>query len=303
MKELLIVLSTYNGEKYLTKQIDSLLNQEGVDFDILIRDDGSSDSTIDIIKHYNNPKIKLIEGHNIGYIKSFLLLLKEARNYQYCAFSDQDDIWGKNKCIDSINRIKEYCESENSHKAVLYYSNALLIDKDDNIIGNLYDVERYQAKNGEILFCSNGSGFTYVMNKPLIDLINRSDQDVFDSHDRWIQYVARYCGTVLYDHTPSNAMHRVHDNNTSNNIIRRYSIKDTMIDVIKGNSKSDKIAGKLLELYSDVISEKDKETLEIIANYTQGVKSKMRMLFNANIKRETIKLTLLLKARIIFESV
>lgn len=304
MKQLLIVLSTYNGEKYLRQQIDSLLEQENVDFDILIRDDGSKDSTLDIIKSYKDIRIRYIEGNNIGYVKSFLELITYADNYRYCALCDQDDIWKKRKCYTGIKAIEEYqSKLRKENPALLYYSNSRLIDQNNNIIGTLYNQECYQAKGDEILFNCNGSGFTYILNNELVKLINQSGNEVYESHDRWIQYVARYCGNVIYDNRDEFALHRVHLDNTSSNIIGSKKKWRTIINVFSGNHVADQIATKILKLYSTRLTEEDIKTLRLISEYPSSLKSKLTLIFAPEIKRTTFVLTALLKLRILLESV
>ncbi len=86
--KLAIVMSTYNGEKYLVEQIESILNQKYSKYDLLIRDDGSTDETRKILKKYeNNENIKILYGNNIGFAQSFLFLLeKTAYIYDYIMF-------------------------------------------------------------------------------------------------------------------------------------------------------------------------------------------------------------------------
>lgn len=89
-------MSTYNGENYLKEQLDSIFNQKEVEINLFIRDDGSMDNTVDIVKEYmvKYPnKINLIEGNNIGFANSFYYLVKINPKYEYYALSDQDDIW------------------------------------------------------------------------------------------------------------------------------------------------------------------------------------------------------------------
>ena len=95
-----ILLATYNGEKYLREQIDSILKQNGVDLTLYVRDDGSTDGTIDLLKEYvvNTKAVKLDIGKNLGVGNSFMQLLYDCPNdFDFYAFSDQDDIWDENK--------------------------------------------------------------------------------------------------------------------------------------------------------------------------------------------------------------
>ena len=92
MKKVTVLLSTYNGEKFIKHQIQSLLAQRGVDLQIVIRDDGSTDETIRILKSFNNNKIKIIKSNeNLGPAKSFINLLNIVGDSDYYAFCDQDD--------------------------------------------------------------------------------------------------------------------------------------------------------------------------------------------------------------------
>ena len=90
-----VLMSTYNGEKYLNEQIDSILSQSGnFELSLLVRDDGSTDETINILNKYQNlGKLKWYSGKNLGPGKSFIDLLYKTHGYDYYAFSDQDDVW------------------------------------------------------------------------------------------------------------------------------------------------------------------------------------------------------------------
>lgn len=83
MSRVLVLMSTYNGEKYLRQQIDSILAQEKVEIELVIRDDGSSDTTIEILKDYSskNPNVSYYQGKNLKPCKSFMELIRN----DYCA--------------------------------------------------------------------------------------------------------------------------------------------------------------------------------------------------------------------------
>lgn len=112
-----ILMSTYNGEKYLREQLDSILAQTNVNVHITIRDDGSSDGTADILDDYQEKypnKITVYSKGNIrkGYAKSFIELLKLAiPDADYYAFADQDDVWLPEKCYVAAKKL-EKCSNE-----------------------------------------------------------------------------------------------------------------------------------------------------------------------------------------------
>lgn len=105
-----VAMTTYNGEKYISEQIDSILNQTYKNIEIIICDDCSTDNTINILKEYekkyNNIKIYLNES-NIGLNNNFEKAIKNC-NGEYIAISDQDDIWNRNKLELLINNIENY---------------------------------------------------------------------------------------------------------------------------------------------------------------------------------------------------
>ena len=107
-----IAMTTYNGEKYLREQLDSILNQTYKDFELIICDDCSTDSTVQIIKSYIDPRIKLfINEKNLGFKKNFEKAIKLCTG-DYIALSDQDDIWEKDhlkNLYDNINNANLIC--------------------------------------------------------------------------------------------------------------------------------------------------------------------------------------------------
>jgi glycosyltransferase involved in cell wall biosynthesis len=104
MPTVAIVLATCNGEKYLSEQLDSLLNQQQVNVHIYIQDDNSNDNTLNIIKYYKEKYPEnfknLFQCNFNNLCKNFLNLINKIDNhYEYYAFSDQDDVWFQDKLI------------------------------------------------------------------------------------------------------------------------------------------------------------------------------------------------------------
>ena len=115
MKKIAVLMSTYNGEKYIEQQIKSILAQENVDVTLYIRDDGSFDNTVYCIKKFQDKNINIIIGDNKGPCNSFLELVNLVDDtYDYYAFSDQDDVWLPQKLKKSIDLIEKINVSEKS---------------------------------------------------------------------------------------------------------------------------------------------------------------------------------------------
>ena len=133
-KKIAILLSTYNGEKYLKEQLNSLINQTYCGIEIIARDDGNSDTSLEILKSYN---IKLIENkQNLEAKESFLELLKCARensDAKYFMFCDQDDVWESDKVEKTLSKIQEM-EKEYGKIPLLVHSDLEVVDEDLNVL-------------------------------------------------------------------------------------------------------------------------------------------------------------------------
>lgn len=219
MKKVNVILSTYNGEKYLSKQLDSILNQTYGDITIYIRDDGSNDSTVDILEKYRlkYSLIKIIkdDGSNLGYVKSFLKIIRLADEADYYAFCDQDDYW----LPDKIERAVKYLETVDKEKPALYTSAYAVCDEELNIVGKWHrPTEGKKLNVGRALSLYDGGwllGFTCVFNKKLKNMAFDNDVTEMYSHDIWTQAVnTAFNGKLIIDDKVT-AYFRRHLNTTS----------------------------------------------------------------------------------------
>lgn len=195
-KKVAIVLSTYNGEKYLREQIDSILNQTYTNFELIVRDDGSKDNTVAIIKEYiekSDKEITLIEGKNLGFIKSFFDLLKRA-DADYYSFADQDDVWMPNKielAVKSLNKLDDT-------KPNMAFSNVDYYDIEMNFMGKGDSKGKKPSFLNSLYECIN-QGMTMVINKKARDyIINNLPEKCF-FHDWWTYMICTGFGNVVQD--------------------------------------------------------------------------------------------------------
>lgn len=183
MKRVSIVMCTYNGEKYLAGQLDSILSQTYPLHEILIQDDGSSDGTVQIIEDYRKryPVIRLIRNEqNLGYNRNFLTAISKASG-DYIAVSDQDDIWDAEK----IRMMME--ELETSGKEVCFCRSRKFGD-DPSRPAPLFDARRPNYGIERMLFGNMSPGHTLLLsrsfaNKCTLDLFNQfiqTDQCYYD---------------------------------------------------------------------------------------------------------------------------
>lgn len=210
-----ILLTTYNGEKYLAAQLDSILSQTYTDFKIIIRDDGSIDSTISIIRDYiykYPDKIALIEDDIAckSACKNFFQLVKHS-SAEYIMFCDQDDVWLPEKIQLSMDAMYECEKRHGESKPILIYGDYQIVDEQLNIISENTAKYYREEKFSRILVQNYVHGCLAFMNRALCEKIGEYDDRIL-MHDWWVALIASAFGEVK--HIPALLMkYRQHSNN------------------------------------------------------------------------------------------
>ena len=259
MYQVAVLMSTYNGEKYVVDQMDSIRAQKGVGIDLYIRDDGSSDRTLDTLEEYAKKysNIFIQKGDNIGVGNSFMSLVYAVRsNYDYFAFADQDDIWLEAKVQTAIHSI------EKTTSPALYVSNQTLVDKDLEVLGSRFS-SAPSTEFRQILCQNKVSGCTMVWNRCLQDLLSdparRPSKQLLANriHDVWVAMTAAVTGEIIYD-SDSYILYRQHQDNVvgvkKTNIIRQWMRKIVNIEEQNGRSK---LAKETVKAFEDCIQDAD----------------------------------------------
>lgn len=200
MKAVAILLSTYNGERFLREQIDSILRQTYTHIKLYIHDDGSTDATKSIIYEYGklfpNQVVIIDEKKHFGYPDCFWYLLRKCPASDYYAFCDQDDVWDKTKIDVAVKRMN----SQNNKNPVLYIHDYENCSADLSIISTHRLKKFLPLTERNILFFTVASGFSMIINNKLRDMLNAEQlmkHGVF--HDEWCIWTAFFNGTVLYE--------------------------------------------------------------------------------------------------------
>lgn len=289
MDSVAIIMSTYNGEKYLAEQIDSILAQKDVDIALYIRDDGSSDGTLSILDAYRkkNANITVVTGSNVGVGSSFMAALKSAGTHaDYYAFADQDDIWLPEKIRKAINCIK----AEEDVRPVCYCSNQILVDCRDEIIGIRHEKP---VDTGYLqVLCNNMvTGCTMVWNRKLQKIL--ADDRYTPSpgllkkriHDVWVAMVAAVVGTIYYD--PNAYIHyRQHENNVvgirRGSILKLWQRKISNPELRRGRSD---LAKEIKERFGQKnLDEAIYNVMNRCANYRNSIKDKTTLMKDDEIR-------------------
>lgn len=301
--KIIILMSTYNGEKYLREQIESILalNTENMKIDILVRDDGSEDRTKAILQNYaeKNKQIKWYSGENKGPAKSFIELLNKAKGYDFYAFCDQDDVWKKDKIKVAIDKMQYTIE-----KPTLYFSAVDIVDQNLNkIMKKKWDIN-FSIENSFII--NPAMGCTMILNDKLKKIICEKDLDFnIEMHDSWIYRVGQSINAnIIYDDN-SYILYRQHGNNVMGYNVN-VSLRKKLSYFLKKRPKYlGKIAEMILFYYENLIDDENKKVLSDIINLSQKhtLKNMKIILSNKNFSTNNKRLDIKFKYDVIFNRI
>ena len=208
-----IVLSTYNGARFLAEQLESIQKQTFTDWQLLIRDDGSTDITPQIIAEFvkADPRIHFINEHdrqNFGVIKNFFTLVKyEKADYYF--FSDQDDVWLPDKMATMLDEVIHHDKSQ----PLMIYMDLSVVDQDLNVTHPSMICSQSHHANTTLLaeLTENTvTGGVAMINHALAEKWEDTDDVIM--HDWYLALLATATGKLVYIDKPGE-LYRQHDNN------------------------------------------------------------------------------------------
>lgn len=264
-----ILMATYNGEKFLAQQIESIQKQTFKEWNLLIRDDGSSDKTCDIIRNFTakDSRIRFInenEHHNLGVIKSFFMLVNyEVADFYF--FSDQDDVWLPEKLSVSLEAAK--------HKAsdvpLLVYTDLKVVNQELNILqDSMIRAQSHHANTTLLpeLTENTVTGGTMMINHALAEKWFTPNDILM--HDWFLALLAASLGEMIYLDLPTQ-LYRQHDNNVlgARTMDKRFKIlregpKSIFTRYWKLIHDSQKQASLIVDKYGDIMTANDLELIK-----------------------------------------
>ncbi|WP_251545352.1 glycosyltransferase family 2 protein [Limosilactobacillus caecicola] len=268
-KQVVILMSTYNGERYLKEQIESIRNQNYPDWQLYIRDDGSQDRTQDIIRNYTKQDARIhffneSHVHNVGVVNSFMDLF-EHTSADYYMFSDQDDYWLPNKVGATLQLMQQ---SEEQGAPVCVHTDLKIVDADLNG-DELMNGDDVWHQFTHLMFGNCITGCTMMVNSALKDYVefDRLDINRIYMHDWWLALIAAAFGKVEYLNQPT-ILYRQHGDNVVGSkqkntipylIHRLFNQKmdeDNMMHVFM-------VSNEFKKMYVDRLTGKDKRYIEV----------------------------------------
>jgi glycosyltransferase involved in cell wall biosynthesis len=216
-----VILAVWNGARYLPAMLDSLLSQTTRDFNVLARDDGSRDGSLEILETYKprfDGRLRVIAGEPSGSATANFAILMRETKADYVLFADQDDVWKPEKVELSLRSLKE-AEAKYGRSTPIYFATDITVVNEDLqvISASYWKWKRLRpsmmSSLSQSLICVPIQGMASGINRALLDLANPVAEKAI-SHDWWTQLIAAAMGKVICDPT-STALYRVHGGNAS----------------------------------------------------------------------------------------
>lgn len=283
-----VLLSTFNGERYLKEQLESVMNQKNVQLNVLVRDDGSSDNTLHILEKYEEKfkNFNFYKNENLGPASSFLDLICNAPDSEYYAFCDQDDVWDNDKLYCAVKKL----ENLNSEKPNLYYSNLRIVDQNlkfyryshDRVLSN---PNKYSALTENLC-----TGCTAVFNKCALQLLKSNTPDYCTMHDTWVYMLCKLLGNTIYDEK-AHISYRQHDKNVVGAYLTQNKItlyKERFFRLFKRDLQPRYMnAINFYNCFGKYMDVKDRNKVLELIHYKDSLRNKMKLFFDREISAST----------------
>jgi len=205
MQRVQVLMATYNGAKYIDEQLDSIINQSYDNWELLIRDDGSTDKTLKILADYVEKypaKIKLLDNHGnrMGACGNFAELINNS-NADYVMFSDQDDVWLPNKVEITLNVMKSIELGKGVENPILIHTDLCVVDEKLNVINSsmwkLQNLNPHIKNINRLIVQNNITGCTMMINRALANMAKDMPKDAI-MYDWWIALIAASLGEIEF---------------------------------------------------------------------------------------------------------
>ena len=300
-----ILLASFQGEKFIADQLSSILNQTYNNWQLYIRDDRSSDNTLNIITQHqqSDARIHLVNDGlgNLGSSQNFSIIMNSMKDANaYTMFCDQDDVWLPSKIEDTLNEMIRLEKEYDKNTPLLVHTNFIYADRNLKPIDSKRNFKRTKIVNPSFsnVVCQNSAmGCTMMINKELLNLIDKIPK-IAENHDYWIALVASAFGQIYYLDKKT-LLYRQHFGNLSPHYnfdsfskrFKRIFVEQKNFDDVKSKLQ---MALVFKEIYFDKLSQFNKK---VINDFLALSKKTSLPLLIQNIKngirRQTLNQTIL----------
>ncbi|MDO4849577.1 MAG: glycosyltransferase family 2 protein [Coriobacteriia bacterium] len=231
-------MATYNGERFVGEQIESIQAQTYGNWRLLVSDDCSSDGTLDIVRRYaaEDERIRIVsEGVRYGGAKENFFALMRQTNAAYVMFCDQDDVWREDKIEVEVSAVLDNERGHGSSCPIMVHSDLALIDRDGRALNVtmreiITDADIKTASPEQVLLTSVATGCTMALNRPCIDeclKVGRLGDVVM--HDWWATLTACMLGVRVYI-DESLVFYRQHENSVVGALGKQASVRAKILN-------------------------------------------------------------------------
>lgn len=279
MDSINIIMTTYQGGRYIKEQIESLLNSDYQGFFLHIFDDGSSDETINIVKGYEQKypnKIKVhVNSKNLGHVNNFLnalitLSASKSIKAEYYMFCDQDDVWKEDKISIFLKRMRNLEVNYGKAYPLLVFSDASVVDEELKVIYPSYHKSQRlntdKLEISSILMENKCSGCMMMINKALASKVKKLPTNA-RYHDWWIALIAAAFGNISYINKPL-ILYRQHSQNVVGNQGRLIYLTDRITNIRNQKKALEAVQLQAEEFLTTYKGELDDKTVDIIKRFS-----------------------------------
>lgn len=291
-----VLLSSYNGQKYIKELVDSVLTQEEVNVKLQVRDDGSTDDTLKILESYHDSRISIRTGENLKPAKSFLTLLHECDESDYYAYCDQDDVWYPKKLIKAVRALETY------HEPALFISTYDVVDKQLKKMFT-YDMKFYEPMRlQDTLIYRAPSACNMVFNHEMRKKVNRKIPENARMHDFWTLLVAELHDFPIITLDEPLIKYRQHESNTvSITPTIRERVTRLMKSFTKGDNERWRQAKELYDIYKDEISGDKLDLLKLFVNYRDSFTNRILLFKDKRCVTSNFYINMLFKVSVLLD--
>ena len=276
MSTVAIVMATYNGERYIREQVDSILASSYQDFELFIFDDGSKDHTLQILQEYELQYPDKIHVHqnaeNQGVVANFLHGVCKT-TMDYVMFCDQDDVWKPGKIAMTLKRMRNMEAQADKSIPMVVFTDAVMVDGDLNTISNSFFCSSHlnpcKTDLPHMLMENKLIGCTVMINAALRKVLqsNRLPNSA-RYHDWWIALIAASMGKISYIREGT-LLYRQHGGNAVGGLSFGEYIRNRVSSLGKQREALRALslqADEFISIYQEVLSNEKQDIIRNFAN-------------------------------------
>ncbi len=268
-----VLMSTYNGARYLPEMLASVYGQEGVEVSLRVRDDGSTDGTCSLLEAENEAgRLRWSDGERLGPARSFMRLLRDADpEAGLYAFADQDDVWLPDKLLTAAEAIGD------AQGPALYFCQTRLVDERLNPLPQIPIHPRLTF--GEALVYQFVGGCTMVFNAELRRIVNLYEPEYLRMHDMWVYLVALAVGAKVVFDPVAHILYRQHGGNAVGqkaSLISQW--RERLSRIRKGEHIRLRTACELLRGYGEAMTPSNRALTEAVVSSRRSLRVRLSLL-------------------------